>query len=170
MSTSTGIKLTGTVLSSTGWTNCTTVRLNTLDTSRAIATGNAFKLAELTTYGFGIPTGATIDGIELSADFVDNTPSTLATLQFYLSYDGGAHLTSTKSDTVNGTTPLTKVYGGSTDTWGRTWDVSDFSDANFLVGMQGKSATVGSAIGVDYLQIIVYYTSSTSSNFLSFFI
>ena len=62
-----------------------------------------------------------------------------------LSWDGGTSWTAAQTDPVESTSERTAVLGGSSDTWGRTWSVSELSDSNFRV----RAATNGSG-GLTY--------------------
>jgi hypothetical protein len=65
----TGFKLIGTVESAGAWTAFSTIRLNTSDNSRSQAEGLTYIAGEVSDFTFGIPAGATIDGIEVQAEF-----------------------------------------------------------------------------------------------------
>ncbi len=158
----TGFKTTGAVVFDGDWVNMTTTRINTADNSRATRTGNTFSSATLNNYSFGIPSGATIDGIEVNSEFSTSSAAQIATLQVSLSWDNGSNYTATKSDTVTGsTTDKNSTLGGSTDTWGRTWTDTEFTNGTFLVKVEGKSNAGGTACRLDLLRIKVYYTLAT---------
>jgi len=163
----TGLKTTGAVVFDGDWVNMTTTRINTSDNSRATTTTNAtFDPATLQNYAFGIPSGATIDGIEVQCEFNNALGGFLSTVQFSLSWNNGTNYTSTKSDTVTGTTDATKTYGGATDTWGRSWTASEFADGTFLVKLEGKTA-FGATCQVDWMAVKVYYTEAGGGGFFS---
>ncbi len=158
----TGYKTTGAVVSMGLWNSFTTTRLNTADDSRATAVGTTFRVGTLNNYSFGIPSGATIDGIEVNTEFSTDSAGATATLQISLSWDNGTTYTTAKSDTVTGsTTDKNSTLGGSTDTWGRTWTDSEFANGTFLVKVEGKSSSGVQACRLDFLQIKVYYTLAT---------
>ncbi len=158
----TGFKTTGAVVFDGDWVNMTTTRINTADDSRATRTGNTFSAATLNNYSFGIPSGSTIDGIEVNTEFSTSSAAQIATLQVSLSWDNGTTYTTAKSDTVTGTTTdKNSTMGGATDTWGRSWTDSEFANGTFLVKVEGKSNAGGTACRLDFLQIKVYYTLAT---------
>ncbi len=155
----TGFKTTGAVVSAGSWSNITTTRINTADDTRATITGTTFAVATLNNYAFGIPSGATIDGIEVNTEFSTSSGAQIATLQLSLSWNNGTTYTSTKSDTVTGsTTDKNSTLGGAADTWGRSWTDTEFADGTFLVKVEGKSNAGGTSCRLDFLQIKVYYT------------
>jgi len=162
----TGFKTTGAVVFDGDWVNMTTTRINTSDNSRATTTNTTFTPATLQNYAFGIPSGATIDGIEVQCEFNSASAGGTATIQYSLSWDNGTTYTSTKSDTVTSVSDATKTYGGATDTWGRSWTSSEFADGTFLAKMEGKRETGGGVTcGVDWMAIKVYYTEGSQSGF-----
>ena len=137
----------------------TKTRINTADDSRATMTGTTFAVATLNNYTFGIPSGATINGIEVNTEFSICNASATATLQISLSWDNGTNYTTAKSDTITGTTTdKNSTMGGVADTWGRSWTDTEFADGTFLVKVEGKSSTVGNSCRLDFLQIKVYFT------------
>ncbi len=160
----TGFKTTGAVVSAGTWLNMTTTRINTADDSRAITTGTTFAVATLNNYSFGIPSGATIDGIEVNSEFSTSSTVQIATLQVSLSWDNGTTYTTAKSDTITGTTTdKNSTMGGATDTWGRSWTDSEFANGTFLVKVEGKSNAAGTGCRLDFFQIKVYYTTSSGN-------
>ncbi len=164
----TGFKVTGAVVSAGTWTNMTTTRINTSDNSRATTTSTSFVVATLNNYAFGVPSGATIDGIEVQCEFNSNSGAGTATVQFTLSWDNGTTYTSAKSDTVTSVSDVTKTYGGATDTWGRSWTDSELADGTLLVKMEGKVSGGGVTCRVDWMAIKVYYTAASGTTGAAF--
>lgn len=162
----TGLKTTGAIGYDGTWLNLTTTRINTSDNSRATTTATAFDASSMYNYTFGIPSGATIDGIEVQCEFNNATFGTDATVQFSLSWNNGTNYTTAKSNVVTGTTDTTKTYGGATDTWGRSWTDSEFADGTFLMKMEGKTQ-IGGTCQVDWLAVKVYYTTASGGGFFS---
>ena len=160
----TGLKVTGAIGYDGTWTDLTTTRINTSDNSRATTTATAFDASSMYNYSFGIPSGATIDGIEVQCEFNNSFGGFVSTVQFSLSWDNGTTYTSAKSNTVTGTTDTVRTYGGATDTWGRSWTDSEFADGTFLMKMEGKTG-FGATCQVDWLAVKVYYTEVSNSGF-----
>ena len=165
----TGFKTTGAVVSTGTWSNMTTTRINTADNSRATMTGTTFAVATLNNYTFGIPSGATINGIEVNTEFSTSAVASTATLQISLSWDNGTNYTTAKSDTVTGsTTDKNSTMGGSADTWGRSWTDTEFANGTFLVKVEGKSSQALNNCRLDFLQIKVYYTTASGTTGAAF--
>lgn len=160
----TGFKTTGTVVADAWTVAVTTTKINTDDASYSAVQGTSFLSSELEDFTFGIPSSATIDGIEVQANFSNNTAGHTATLQLSLSWNNGTSYTATKSDTIIGTTDTTRTFGGATDTWGRTWSDTEFTDGTFRIKAEGKSSGAASACRLDYLAIKVYYTEASGAS------
>ena len=113
-------------------------------------------------FTFGVPSGATIDGIEVTVE--GEAPSNYeGVIEVEVSHDGGTTYTSQNKQNTFTDTESTETYGGSTDTWGRSWSQSEFSDANFRVRMEWFSGT--NFMAVDHIQIKVYYTTDGGQDF-----
>lgn len=111
-------------------------------------------------YGFSIPSGATITGIEVRVRATDTTASTHR-LEVALSWDGGTTFTAVKqTPAFPANAPLTDyLLGGPTDLWGRTWTDTELGDASFRLRVD---SVLGSPVNPDYLDCIpvtVYYTA-----------
>jgi len=114
-------------------------------------------------YGFTIPTGATIDGIEVSVNRRSNNNN------FGLSINDSS-LQLVKNGTIFGSNYATATdwpttmdvanYGGATDLWGTTWTPADINSIDFGVALSvlNESAFSNKTAYVDYMQITVYYT------------
>ncbi len=162
----TGAIVCGTVESEAWSGNFTTTLINTSDNNCATHTGTTYAAAYISDFNFGIPAGATIDGIvvtiEASGDGTD--PS----IRLSLSWDNGATWTATKEQVVNAHLVDTLYdVGGSSDTWGRAWTVAEFAVGTFQMKVEGKTSSAAS-VGLDYLTATVYYTPGVSSFFVVF--
>src|SRR3989338_1647907 len=155
----TGFKTTGTVEVNTGWGNMTTTRINTSNNSDAAcsATCDNTDDAQLSDYSFGIPSGATINGIEVVAEMAEGGSADNIPVGFSLSWNDGLSWTSVKTATVDGTTDTDYTLGDSSDTWGRSWIDTEFADGTFRMRLD-KNPTVDNLL-VDYLRLKVFYTT-----------
>lgn len=164
----TGFK-TASSVTNTSWTSISASAINSSNNTYATAQGTTFLVATCNTFGFGVPTGATIDGIEIQAEFsVNSGPASVATLQLSISGNGGSSYTTTKSNTVTGTTDTTRTYGGATDLWGEA-SFSEYAtqDGNFYIKLEGKADLAFVSCRLDHLQAKIYYTASTGGGFFS---
>ena len=116
-------------------------------------------------FGFSIPSGATIDGIEISVEaYCEDTEEASQRLGVELSWNGGSSYTST-SNTITWSWEegeYSNVLGGSSDTWGRSWSDTEFSNTNFRIRLNTIFETY--TIYVDHIKIKVYYTEAPSNN------
>jgi hypothetical protein len=109
-------------------------------------------------YGFAIPPGIVIEGIEVRLDAWRESGVPLAALYVELSWDGGISWTSTGYNTGPlATTETTYILGGPNDTWGRTWTASELSDANFRVRITTSGLEPGKVIHLDWVPVRVSY-------------
>ncbi|HLA06556.1 MAG TPA: M14 family metallopeptidase [Anaerolineales bacterium] len=108
-------------------------------------------------YGFSIPSGATITGIEVRADArVDGTAGA-PKLCAQISWNGGATWTAVKSTSALTTSEATYLLGGTTDTWGRTWASGDFTNANFRIRVTDVAGNTSRDFSLDWLAVRVLY-------------
>jgi hypothetical protein len=110
-------------------------------------------------YGFNlyIPSDATIDGIVVSVEATKpgtHPPLDDLTIDCRLTWNDFADQTVKKTQTWNDMIlDEYREFGGSSDTWGRTWSPNDFSNSNFRVHFHSLSS--GS---VDHVRVKVYYS------------
>ena len=109
-----------------------------------------------------ITAGSTINGIEVLADAKSNDNGGDCKLGIRLSWNNGSSYTSQQSQLLE-EGESTKTFGGTSDTWGRTWSVNDFSDANFALKIQaidpGSGCDDEDDIYVDWVRLQVHYTT-----------
>jgi hypothetical protein len=111
-------------------------------------------------YGLSIPSGATINGIEVRLDaYIDSTASTTRRLCVDLSWDGGTSWTTAKQIGSNLTiSQATYTLGTASDTWGRAWSIGDFSNANFRVRVTDVANSTARTFSLDWVPVRVTYT------------
>ena len=110
-------------------------------------------------YGFTIPDGQTIDGIEVRLDaWIDGGSATTRYMCVELSWDGGTTWTAAKTTATLTTSETTYVLGSATDTWGRTWGSADFSDANFRLRITNVAPNNTRDFRLDWVPVQATYT------------
>lgn len=120
-------------------------------------------------YNYGlsvIPAGSAINGITLRADIAVDSTSFSPFTAIRLSYDGGNNWTVVKQVTLTATAETTYTYGGSSDTWGRTWATSDLSDANFRVQVINGDAKAQNSLrdfSPDWIPVSITFTAPWES-------
>ncbi len=147
-----------------GWTSLS----NCYSSNNVYATTSSttFVNGDVSVFAFGVPSGAVIDGIEITAEFSLSASANIATVQLSISGNGGLAYSATKSNTVTGSTDTVKTYGGPTDLWEET-SFSEYGtqDGNFYVKVEGKTSNASFACRLDHLQAKIYYHEVTTSMF-----
>ena len=106
------------------------------------------------TFGFTVPTGNTIQGIEVKLD--SRYSSSAGTISVDLSWNAGSNYTSTKLTPTLTATDAVYTLGSESDTWGRSWSSSEFSDANLRVRV-----TAGiSLLELDGIEVRIYHQAA----------
>ena len=115
-------------------------------------------------YDFNIPTGATINGIEV--DLVAKANSTAGTPKMcvQISGDGGTTWTTAKSTTNLTTSSATYVLGASNDIWGGTWTSTSFSNSNFRVRVSDVASNTSTTFSLDWVGAKVSSSATTTSS------
>ena len=113
------------------------------------------------TFAFGVPAGATINGIEVTAelkvDNVTNSPQVCVAL----SWNAGVSWTAAKTTGTLTTSDVVYTLGGAADLWGRAWADTEFSDLLFRVRLMPEMSNVNTRdFDLDHLQVKVYYTEA----------
>lgn len=113
-------------------------------------------------FNFSVPAGSTIQGIEVLVE-AKSSDASGCQLEVELVWDGG---TSGTTDIVQPLTGSDSIlpFGGATNTWGRTWASTEFSNANFVVMTEfddvgpGNTCANGTTVSVDHVQARVHFT------------
>ena len=108
-------------------------------------------------YGLTIPAGATIKGIDVRLDAKVDSTSGSPKLCVQLSWNGGASWTTVQSTATLGTAESTRTLGSATDTWGRSWAIGDFSNANFRVRVIDVASSTARDFSLDWVAVRVSY-------------
>jgi hypothetical protein len=112
-------------------------------------------------YSFNISPGSTIQGIEVQLDWWLDKAKNENSMSVDLSWDGGTSWTDTMTDTTQTKKEHTFILGGPSDTWGRTWSASDFSNDKFRVRVNCYSDTEDSRdFFLDWVAVRVTYETS----------
>src|SRR5690606_20671603 len=118
-------------------------------------------------YGFTIPVGVTITGIEVAVEKrrANASSSNFGNIRdLSIRLRRGAFLVGDdKAQDVNWASSWEVVtYGSPTDLWGATWTPEQINDADFGVYLSARKVSTGNRYAdVDYMQITVYYTNPT---------
>jgi hypothetical protein len=133
------------------------------DNSRADFDEDSGDNVTLYTFGISIPAGSQIDGIEVTVEAIlfFHNPSYDAKAQITPLYNGRASSASSQlTGNFNDSTEVTLTVGGSSDLWGRTWTVGDFSNTNFGINIEEACSVFQGELQVDHVAVKVYYTEA----------
>jgi hypothetical protein len=126
----------------------------------AVTTAGAAKTHVFSDYPLDaadIPNSANIEGIGVRVDWKIDTIGNNSQIKVELSWDAGASWTAAKTSTELSTTEETVILGGSSEDWGRNWDVDELTDANFRVRITADS-DVAKTFSFDWIPVTIYYT------------
>ncbi|HET9285418.1 MAG TPA: hypothetical protein VFR24_25995 [Candidatus Angelobacter sp.] len=143
------------------WSNPTNALANDGVFATALIPSNlSSNQLQVTNFGFSIPAGSTINGIQVDTEN-QSASSTLMSIQIQI-LQGGAAAGTAKSGNPPNAYPAVKAFvtfGNGTDLWGTTWAPSDINSTGFGVQQQAFNASTsfGSA-NVDFVRITVFYT------------
>lgn len=105
------------------------------------------------TFGLSIPPGNTIAGIEVKLD--SRYSSSAGTISVDLSWNGNNY-TSAKITPTLTSSDAVYTLGSPSDTWGRSWTASEFSNANFRVRVTAS----GASLDLDGIEVRVYHQAT----------
>ncbi|HHS49814.1 MAG TPA: hypothetical protein ENN07_01725 [candidate division Zixibacteria bacterium] len=151
---------------STNWTNPTYAYENDALASRP---GNGHSCRYFN-YGLSIPSGSSVAGIAVRADAWRYNNNSDRRISIELSWNGGSNWTTIRqSEILPDADPNGAVsFGGSTDTWGRTWTATELNNSNFILRGSVQTPAYNYVIWVDWLAVDVYYNNEiTSGDMLS---
>ena len=174
----TSYKFAGTIVSetisggnSTDWTNPSNAGAD--DTSYAVwdvstASNDQGPYLKCTNFGFtssDIPSGATIDGIEVEyGRFEGGGTDNIVTSHCRAVKGGTIHTAnvSTMNTAEWGTTsPEVITEGGASNLWGLTWLDTDITSSGFGIAIAPNGPGTTPAAKIDYVKVRVYYTASS---------
>lgn len=113
-------------------------------------------------YNAAVNNGATINGIEVRLDAWAESSSSSPRLCVQLSWNGGVSWTTAKQTSTISNSEQTFILGSATDTWGRTWTSSDFSNANFRIRVIDVASNTSRDYRLDWVALRVTSTGGTA--------
>lgn len=167
---STGATIVGTGASdssygSHAWTDAGFITANDASNARVTVSGttNPTEYLKGTNCGLSVPSGATIDGIEVVIECNDNASfDTIFDRVRIVKADGSIGTTDKSTGASLASTPTTYTFGGASDLWGESWTDTDVNDIDFGVVFSFLANNGSNFIFalVDYISINVYYTEA----------
>ena len=147
------------------WSDPNNVKVDDFSWSNASYTGESSADSEYlktTNFGFTIPVGFIIKGIEIEVKKERGTNTVNDVIAKIVKSDGsigGSNKAKTSTDwSISG---VTHTYGGDSDLWGETWSVNDINDVDFGFVISARiydEESKGNYASVNYIKIKVYYT------------
>ena len=109
-------------------------------------------------YVLGLPGSvAHIDGIRVQADVSLNAVTGTNNLCAQLSWNGGGTWTTIKTQAITIAAKTTYIFGGTADTWGRTWTQGELDPTLFRVRIIDASTIATRTYSLDYLAVSITY-------------
>lgn len=108
-------------------------------------------------FGFAIPGGATIQGIEVRLDAWVDALAGAPQLCVAFSWNGGTSWSEWQGVVFTQTGEQTYILGGPTANWGRNWGPADFGDAGFLIRIIDDATTTDRDFFLDYVAVRVFF-------------
>ena len=106
-------------------------------------------------FNVSIPAGATILGIEVQ---LEGNRANTRNLEIQLTWNNKSTFTALKTMPSFTNTDDLRIVGSPTDTWGRTWTVSELTNANFFVRLDATFASGN--LNLDQVLLKIYYCLS----------
>lgn len=120
--------------------------------------GPTSKLVAATNFGFSIPTGSTVDGIEVE---LEASASNCTAQVLWLTKDGSNTTGLVKTTSFTSSLGVL-TYGGSSDLWSTTWTPAEINASTFgaAFGVARLLTTPACSGAIDYMAMTVYYTEN----------
>lgn len=108
-------------------------------------------------YGFSLPVSAVVQGIEVGLNAKANDVAGSPKMCVQLSWDGGATWTTAQTTATLNTTVSSYSLGGPAKLWGRSWGVSELSNAKFRVRVSNVASSLASTFSLDRVAVRITY-------------
>lgn len=136
--------------------------------SRTLNTGDTLSAyLKITSFGFSLPTGSTIDGIVSEFEAQSSTANKSNWADIRLVKAGtvvGSNLSSGATLTAS---DVYYSFGSSTELWGTTWTEAEIESTGFGTAAAIGGPGTGNNGLIDHVRITVYYTLPLSPPFKS---
>ena len=124
----------------------------------SVAFGGPSAVLQATGFGFAIPAGSQIRGVEAWVERKASASGSLSDNEVYLLKAGAQVGSNEASGTMYTTSDQTQAYGDDDDLWGTTWTVAEINASNFGLRFRVDSDTSAAyTASVDAITIRVTY-------------
>jgi hypothetical protein len=111
-------------------------------------------------FGFAIPGGSAITGIEVRLDARADSTSGTPRMCVQLSWDSGVSWTAAKATGTLGTSMATFTLGGANELWGRTWTAENLTNASFRLRVISVSSSTSRDFFLDWVAVRPHVAAS----------
>ena len=111
------------------------------------------------TYGFSIPSGATIVGIEIVIGHNGEPSPSFEPFQSQIFLTGSSNSTPKSFTFPNTDAWVENILGGPTDTWGKSWTPAEINASSFGITMRHVDDVYDFGYDFDTFEINVYYST-----------
>lgn len=111
-----------------------------------------------TNFGFTIPAGATIDGIEVTVEHKGSSLNRITDNSIRLYKNGTGYVGDNKAFDSWSSADEVITYGGAADGWNASLSAADVNDAGFGVGVSATTTFSTQTGSIDHITVKVYYT------------
>ena len=117
-------------------------------------------------FGLSVPSGATIDGIQIRYEWYGGSTRTCEVNSQRLRKAGVVSGTGQAGPGSAPFTPTVVTIGGASDLWGTTWSSSDVNNSGFgfQVDIEETMDDDNNEVYVDYIQVKVHYTEAAGGS------
>ena len=157
----------------TGWTNPTYISTSNNQGSTRVSTMSGISVTAKVTFTFpsAIPTGAIINGVEVTVRSRRSTATTGAgrlaesdSRLIKITNSVGTGPSSNDTDITLTTSYTNETCGSSTDMWGTTLTSAEVNAASFGVYLKWDNTSGDLTVDLDYVSMTVHYTDTGANN------
>ena len=140
------------------WTNGANAYSSNNEYAEVLTTNGSDLIQSYETFGFGVPGGMTIDGMECSVEWYNTAISQMTEVVVKVWLTDASQTLSKILTLIE--SEDTEVLGGATDLWYGDPIDTDFSDVNFYLYIKADGAFKGTdaTTYLDHIQFKIYYT------------
>lgn len=108
-------------------------------------------------FGFALPSGATITGVELLLDAAVDATAGSPRFCASFSWNGGSSWSEHQTANLTQTAENTYLLGGPNATWGWNWTPAQFNDGSFMLRLVMDASTTDRDFSLDWVAVQVHY-------------
>ena len=133
------------------------VDLNSGTTTSTSCTDAGKDKHDFYTFGFSIPAGATVNGLELQLQAKADSASASPKMCVLVSWDAGVTWTAIRTTPTMSKTETAYFIGGAADTWGHAWTPAELGNGSFRVRVINVSSSTSRDFYLDWIAMRVTY-------------